>query len=170
MVDTCVVLVLLLGVANPPFQTPEAMRSSLKGVGEISVVANLRADDAAKQQLAGMDDTDMLIVGRTARRLNRGSLTANPTPFRDPQPAGLSVHITVQCSEVFAACAVGTSVSLTQFVSLPHSNVPMFATTWHNDRTALLAFGKIGDLYRDLDEILDQLIADWRAMNNAGRP
>jgi hypothetical protein len=74
-------------------QHPDSMRSSLKGVGEISVVVLFEPDALAKERLREDDRNRMVLLGRVERKLRRGGLAANPTVFEDKSPVGPVVKL-----------------------------------------------------------------------------
>jgi hypothetical protein len=162
----------LAGVAltlGPSAQHADSMRSSLKGVGEISVVVMFAPDALAKERLREDDRNPMVILGRVERKLRRGGLAANPTIFEDKSPSGLVVTLDVQCSSIATGCAVGINVNLNQRARLATSGSEMFAVTWHSEQTAILPFNRMGDAFSGLDGILDRLVSDWQAANKKDR-
>jgi hypothetical protein len=147
-------------------QPPDSMRSSLKGVGEISVVVEFEPDALATQRLRDDDRNPLLILGRVERKLRRGGLAANPTVIDDKHVSGLFVQLDVRCSELVPVCAVGINVRLSQYVRLLLSGSETVGVTWHAERTSILPFEKMSEAFSGLDGILDRLVTDWQIANN----
>jgi hypothetical protein len=164
-------LAVVFGLApSSPLQVPDPIRqqmqNSLKGVGEISIVAHFAPDATTKERLKGLDTDPMLIVQRAERTLRKGHLAADPI-FTEQHPANLIVQLHIECSSVTPSCAVGTRVILNQWAIVRGREMP--AATWHAEHTTIMEFEQIRNMFfQGLDEILDQFVSDYQAVNKLG--
>lgn len=156
--------------ASASAQHPTMMRDSLRGVGEVSVVVELKADARAKERLRPDDRESLQILPRVERKLRMAGIAANPHIFQQGKlTSGLAVKLEVQCAELVPVCAVGINLRFSRRAKLVANEAEVIGVTWHADHTAIVAFDKMANALDGLDFLLERLAADYQAVNPRSR-